>query len=734
MSNATKADVMFDDVFAIRAGVGQEGVFSTQDIKQGTVINNDGFAWIIEEPVKHKSDTAEQFDKIRQNAYAKQWEAVCRQFSTSRNRLQDMIQHLHPKPKEGESMGQWLQAVLLTNGWDHFYSTATKKRQKATMLLIYKGSKYNHSCEPSLGSKVQHIQPSTTRNTNAIGQFDGDRQFWVEALVDIPAGTEVFLSYLGAEDLKVSTYSRKKILKIWGFDCKCTRCQKKVRQPQATLQPDDEDVQTRRRRFVSMGVIRNMYSNLSVDAIDKASTQKSAAGPARRPQRVAVKNQRLVYPGEDQPARTHSETTAPEFEPDNHHGLHTNKEMLTNEEMLASEDTTTELVEMDGMRMDGLAAPRAMLKVEDVPMLEAYSVHDTVPKRVAVHKKKVKSNDTNVLRKQTALLFYDFASANSFDGAEQMVDGKLMWVERQSTPQGWQIRLSPSGLYQSRCHCAHLTGNPTAAKSNEAYWDDYQAQCKANLQTQKATWTAREIMLCATQQNYYEADVMRSLASGVPIKRQKPTAAVAVSGPTQTVVAPSDTRLQQDIHNMFAWLDGICIDQAQVSQPRLSSIGVIFILCRLAYYAHTIQFGGVYSEKDSVMRRIQAYVPVFYPILRMMAERDVPGYALQDIGSRDPSKVLECITCHDLYTQIALVDFSCFLVRQDETFQESYFNNLHPIHDLSWWVEDLAVQESRIRSSLLHSDEVFTKDNYCLLCLLRQSVAPDGTLGLFVLA
>jgi len=181
MSNFGKADVMFDDVFAIRAGVGQEGVFSTKDIKEGTVIHNDGFTWIIEEPVKNRSDTAERFDEIRQNAYAKQWNTVCKQFSTSRNRLQDMIKHLHPKRKEDESVGKWLQAVLLTNGWDHFYSTETKKRQKATMLLIYKGSKYNHSCEPSLGSKVQHIPHSKTRNTNKMGLFDGDRQFWVQA-------------------------------------------------------------------------------------------------------------------------------------------------------------------------------------------------------------------------------------------------------------------------------------------------------------------------------------------------------------------------------------------------------------------------------------------------------------------------------------------------------------------------------------------------------------------------
>jgi len=357
-----------------------------------------------------------------------------------------------------------------------------------------------------------------------------------------------------------------------------------------------------------------------------------------------------------------------------------------------------------------------------------------VPKRAAVKIKPAKLTDKNVPRRQTALLFYDFAAANGFDGAEQFVDGNLMWVERQSTPQGWQITLSPSGLYQSRCNYAHITGHHATARSNEEYWDDYQAQCKANLQAQKANWTAREIMLCATQQNYYETDVMLSLTPGAPVKRQKPAGIVPVTRPTPTVLAQQGTGLQQDILNMFAWLDYICNDQANASQPRLSSVGVIFILCRLAYYAYTIRFGGVYSEKDSVIQRIQAYIPIFYPILRMMAERDVPGYALQDIGSSDPLKVLEFITCYDIYTKIALVDFSYFLASQHATFQKSYFDNLQPTHDLSWWVKDLTVQESRIRGIIQYSDEVFMEDNYCLLCLLRQSVRPDSTLGLFVLA
>jgi len=720
MSNSAKADVMFDDVFAIRASVGQEGVFSTKDIKEGTVIHNDGFTWIIEEPVKHRSNTAEQFDEIRQNAYAKQWHAVCAQFSTSRNRLQDMIKYLHPKQKAEESVGKWLQAVLLTNGWDHVYSSETKKRQKATMLLIYKGSKYNHSCAPSLGSKVQHIQHSSARNTNRMGLFDGDRQFWVQALVDIPAGTEVFLSYLGGEDLKLSKYSRKKILKIWGFDCKCTRCQQKqVQKPEATPPPDDDGVQTRRRRVASLAIIHNMYHNM--------------APPAARPQRAAVKNQRLVYPGEDQPALKEAQYTNPErtafvLEEESPHEIHDNKTMP------ADKDMKIERVQMDGMRIDGLADLREMLEVEDVAMLEANTLKDTVPQRAVVKKKPTKLPDKNVAKKQTALLFYDFVAAHGFDGAEQFVEGKLMWVERQSTPQGWQITLSPSGLYQSRCNYAHITGHKATDKSNEEYWDDYQAQCKANLQAQKANWTAREIMLCATQQNYYETDVMLSLAPGAPAKRQKPAEVVPVTRPTQIAPAQQGTRLEQDIFNMFAWLDHICNDQAQASQPRLSSVGVIFILCRLVYYARTLRFGGVYSGKDSVIQRIQTHIHMFYPILRMMAGRDVPGCTFQDIGSRDPLEVLEFITCYDTYTEIALVDFSCFLASQHTTFQESYFDNLQPTHDLSWWVKDLATQESRVRGILQHSDEVFMKDNYCLLCLLRQSVGPGDTLSLFVLA
>jgi len=71
-------------------------------------------------------------------------------------------------------------------------------------------------------------------------------------------------------------------LKIWGFDCKCTRCQQKqVQKPEAAQPLDYDSVQTRRRRVASLAIIHNIYHNM--------------ATPAARPQCCIIRNADFVY-------------------------------------------------------------------------------------------------------------------------------------------------------------------------------------------------------------------------------------------------------------------------------------------------------------------------------------------------------------------------------------------------------------------------------------------------------
>jgi len=78
-------------------------------------------------------------------------------FSSDTRNLKTMIKELLPKRILKETEGEWLEKFLKTNGCKYYITTKLGRRVEETMLLIYKGSKYNHSCEPSVSSTLANV-------------------------------------------------------------------------------------------------------------------------------------------------------------------------------------------------------------------------------------------------------------------------------------------------------------------------------------------------------------------------------------------------------------------------------------------------------------------------------------------------------------------------------------------------------------------------------------------------
>ena len=211
-------EMKFDDGLIIRESLDAQGVFTRITIKKNTMVHNDCFVWVVDDPdVKHIS-------------YEAQWNDVCKQFSTRNPPLAQAIKELEPKRATGQTVEAWLEAVLKINGWDHFLMR-DGVNERVTMLAIYKGSKYNHSCAPNLRvtlrDSVKESGQKTPPETNQPGVRN---EFWVTALEDIPKDGEVTVSYLHGEDLKDNDFRKRRALlkKSWGFECNCKKCQSDI--------------------------------------------------------------------------------------------------------------------------------------------------------------------------------------------------------------------------------------------------------------------------------------------------------------------------------------------------------------------------------------------------------------------------------------------------------------------------------------------------------------------------
>jgi len=232
--SATVFDASFDDVFVVGAGTGGllEAVFATAAISKGAKIDNDSFVWIVYDDVKARGETPQQYAERMRVFYATQWADVCRDFSVSHPHLEESMSKLQPRRQQGQLRGEWLEEVLKVNAWVH-YIVRNNVPVQCRMLVVYKGSKYNHSCEPSLQTNLMTVQTAPVQTAAGAGHpvninsNEDPCEIWVDALRDIPAGEEVTVSYLSAWALRQKVeYRREKLMKIWGFECVCARCTK----------------------------------------------------------------------------------------------------------------------------------------------------------------------------------------------------------------------------------------------------------------------------------------------------------------------------------------------------------------------------------------------------------------------------------------------------------------------------------------------------------------------------
>ena len=274
-------DVLFDGKFQVRASpTGAQGVFAIAPLADRTMVKVDCFVLIIKDPPGGTTVP----DKVRSDFYAEQWEAVVARFGSRTPRVQDAVRHLEPEQKPGESTATWLNNVLKVNGWNHTIHRSLGRKEDATMLSIFKGSKFNHSCAPTLQPRLVVEKRSLAVkkiDTNAENQC---QEFWMMALAHIATGDEVTVSYLTAGELRRNVHVRRAQLKTtWGFDCMCSKCLKDILKAQqagrvsersaasrqeivqlrmeTTNKRRAEDAENRRQR------IHNRYHQISMNAV-----------------------------------------------------------------------------------------------------------------------------------------------------------------------------------------------------------------------------------------------------------------------------------------------------------------------------------------------------------------------------------------------------------------------------------------------------------------------------------
>jgi len=224
--------VAFDAVFAVvDTAEGEQGVVATAAVARGTLVKNDGFVWIVSDATQAQESRQVCLEQ-RQASYVRQWLAVQRKFRESQPELSACMAQLRPHRTHGQYQGEWLDEVLRKNGWTH---TVDKGGMKHTMLAIYKGSKYNHSCQPNVHPHLIAPQDSVSPEVADTNAQHDPKELWVQALCDIAIGDQVTVSYVKTLHKDVLR-RRNKLAVAWGFLCACERCQQEL-QPRALSPP-----------------------------------------------------------------------------------------------------------------------------------------------------------------------------------------------------------------------------------------------------------------------------------------------------------------------------------------------------------------------------------------------------------------------------------------------------------------------------------------------------------------
>jgi len=176
--------VAFDQVFKIEDSGVEQGVFAVVNVKRTQVICAYSFVWVLDDlpgldeesesklSVRQELAYANTLKTQQTKMYVEQYVKLCENFSTRTPRIENEMRHLHPKQLPEEPTGEWLYNVLKINGWLRKIQVPNEEGDHKVdesriqiMLCIYKGSKFNHSCRPSLEPRMILPTKKTLRDT-----------------------------------------------------------------------------------------------------------------------------------------------------------------------------------------------------------------------------------------------------------------------------------------------------------------------------------------------------------------------------------------------------------------------------------------------------------------------------------------------------------------------------------------------------------------------------------------
>ena len=321
------------------------------------------------------------------------------------------------------------------------------------------------------------------------------------------------------------------------------------------------------------------------------------------------------------------------------------------------------------------------------------------------------------------------------DQTQLGMDGKLLWVERYATPQGWMVVLSPSAFTLSQSEFITFTGNVEGHTKGvvSSDWVAYYTRCTMSLEKRKLSWSPQELESCFTEQNVYDARLIRSLLQDESVRMGVLPKPPATQRAAFTPKVPTLTFFQQRILRMVSWVERIIANHGGHPTAHLSGVGVVCTLYRLVEYAKELEALPPWKETDCITWRIQACVRALYNMLRtscnLLKNVVINSPPMTEMGLQDPVEMVDTLLS-DTYIKLVVMDFSWLLFANEEIPRGSDYLIHRNMYTVLWWHKDLTKYLHRYTQTTIHKNTPFVHDNYRLLKLLRESVHADGKITL----
>ena len=316
------------------------------------------------------------------------------------------------------------------------------------------------------------------------------------------------------------------------------------------------------------------------------------------------------------------------------------------------------------------------------------------------------------------------------------MDGKLLWVERHATPQGWMVMLSPSALASCRRKFAKLTQKgkmqeDSAVLSEDMYWQAYYMRFKLSLEKRKLTWSHEERIWCTEEQNVYEGHLIVTLLQDESVRVRVLAKAPAVPQDMLARKEPTLTFFQKRILRMTKWAEGIVAGHNTAGSAPLSAVGVVCTLYRLVQYTNELNTLPSWTERDKILGRIRACVHTLYSILCASFQRVVGGsLSMTAMDLQDPLEMVDTLLFKKLYTRTVVMDFSWQLFAYNEIPRASDYLIHRAMYDVLWWRTELERFLKGYTHAMIYNTQPDDNNNYCLLKLLLESVRADAKITL----